>query len=190
MLSLTRSRGDWARLIMHPAPPVFGQRWTVRGNPTQQSIKSTFQSTNEFLCLKNSCTCSVVNKKQTNVSDFYLSQLVTRRQAHATGVAPAIMLLWVRHEKGAGSIYRHRIGREDRSETAGGGRGGHRSGGANSRAKFNLFRAGKRRFHAHRGDGWSVTPLAVGPQAGNARERALALQPAGFARRRRARCCL
>ena len=124
---------------MHPAPPVFGQRWTVRGNPTQQSIKSTFQSTNEFLCLKNSCTCSVVNKKQTNVSDFYLSQLVTRRQAHATGVAPAIMLLWVRHEKGAGSIYRHRIGREDRSETAGGGRGGHCSGGANSRAEFNLL---------------------------------------------------
>jgi len=37
--------------------------------------------------------------------------------------------------------------REDRGEAAGGGRGGHGSVGANSRAEFNLLRAGKRQFH-------------------------------------------
>jgi len=37
-------------------------------------------------------------------------------------------------------IARH-IGRENRGETAGGGRGGHCSGGANFWAEFNLFRA-------------------------------------------------
>jgi hypothetical protein len=42
----------------------------------------------------------------------------------------------------------HHIGREDRGETAGGGRGGHCSGGANSRAEFNLVRSGTRQFHA------------------------------------------
>ena len=36
----------------------------------------------------------------------------------------------------------HHIGGEDRRETAGGGRSGHGSGGANSHAEFNLLRAG------------------------------------------------
>jgi hypothetical protein len=42
----------------------------------------------------------------------------------------------------------HHIRGEDRGETAGGGRGGHCLGGANSRAEFNLLRPGKPRFHA------------------------------------------
>ena len=42
----------------------------------------------------------------------------------------------------------HHIGGEDRGETAGGGRSGHGSGGANSRAQFNLFLARKRHIHA------------------------------------------
>ena len=42
----------------------------------------------------------------------------------------------------------HHIRGEDRGETAGGGRGGHFSGGANSCPEFNLLRAGKRQIHA------------------------------------------
>ena len=42
----------------------------------------------------------------------------------------------------------HHIGGEDRGETAGGGRGGHCSGGANSHAEFNLLRPGARQIHA------------------------------------------
>ena len=41
----------------------------------------------------------------------------------------------------------HHIGGEDRSEAAGGGGRGHGSGGANSRAQFNLFRAETRELH-------------------------------------------
>jgi hypothetical protein len=42
----------------------------------------------------------------------------------------------------------HHIGGEDRGKTAGSGRGGHCSGGSNSRAEFNLPRAGTRQFDA------------------------------------------
>ena len=42
----------------------------------------------------------------------------------------------------------HHIGGEDRGQSTGGSRGDHCSGGDNSRAKFNLLRAGKRQFHA------------------------------------------
>jgi|SRR6516162_2567635 len=45
------------------------------------------------------------------------------------------------------------IGREDRGETARGGRSGRSYGGANSRAEFNLLRTGKRQFHL----GWVAT---------------------------------
>src|SRR5580692_2392427 len=52
----------------------------------------------------------------------------------------------------------HHIRGEDRGETAGGGRGGHCSGGANSRAQFNLLRAGKRQLHAAP---WSLRPASA-----------------------------
>jgi hypothetical protein len=44
-------------------------------------------------------------------------------------------------------IARH-IGGEDRGKTAGRGRGSPSSGGANSRAEFNLFRSAALKFHA------------------------------------------
>jgi hypothetical protein len=46
----------------------------------------------------------------------------------------------------------------------GGSRRGHCSGGANSRAEFNLLRAGKRQFHAM-GFAVSVIPPASRPCA-------------------------
>ena len=42
----------------------------------------------------------------------------------------------------------HHIGGEDRDETTGGGGRGHGSGGASSRAEFNLFRGETRQFRA------------------------------------------
>jgi hypothetical protein len=80
----------------------------------------------------------------------------------------------------------HHIGREDRGETACGGRCGHWPGDDNFRAEINLLRAGKRRFSSD----WSASSIAAhSPSRNSAGSISLLTMPARSVRPARARKC-